>query len=253
MYSNVARKIIPVIFVLIVSFQLGCMGGKQYVPEKRWHYPKELADAHRAVEDARAGGKDKECPDEFKAVEKMKEDAFDIYHACRDEEAIAIANNAIAKVRTLCSGKTAPSPSTKPLEPAPKPSVDEPKALKKDKEKPEKIIDRLTITVYFDFDKSDIRRSEDVELKKAVEFVRKYAGYKIRIEGHTCNIGTEKYNQGLSERRADAVKRYLIGKGIVDGAKITIKGYGESKPIVSNKTKAGRVKNRRAEILIISE
>jgi outer membrane protein OmpA-like peptidoglycan-associated protein len=116
-----------------------------------------------------------------------------------------------------------------------------------------KVIDRLAIHVNFDFDKSVIRSSDIAELQKAVDFVKKYEGYKISIEGHTDSIGTEQYNQRLSERRAAAVRDYLLKQGVADGARIKSAGYGKSKPIADNETEEGRFQNRRVEILILSE
>jgi len=122
-----------------------------------------------------------------------------------------------------------------------------------------KVIDRLTIHVNFDFDRSNIRKSDDAELKKAIDFVRKYPGAKVKLEGYTDGKGTEQYNQKLSERRAEAVRQYLIKEGAVDEAMISARGYGKSSPIAPNMTKdgkdnpEGRAENRRVEILIISE
>ena len=111
----------------------------------------------------------------------------------------------------------------------------------------------MTIHVNFDFDKSVVRKADSAELQKAVDFVKKYPGYQVSIEGHTDSIGTDKYNQALSERRAAAVKAYLLKQGVVDSQKIKSVGYGESRPIASNKTKEGRFENRRVEVLILSE
>jgi len=111
----------------------------------------------------------------------------------------------------------------------------------------------LTLHVNFDFDKATIRDADIAELRKAVDFVKRYPGYKISIEGHTDNIGSEKYNQRLSERRAAAVKEYLLKHGVADGARMRSVGYGKSKPIADNSTKKGRFENRRVEILILSE
>ena len=71
---------------------------------------------------------------------------------------------------------------------------------------------------------------------------------KIRVEGHTDNIGSEKYNLNLSKKRAESIKAYLVGKGI-DESRITSIGYGFSKPRVGNDTKEGRALNRRAELI----
>ncbi len=116
-----------------------------------------------------------------------------------------------------------------------------------------KVIDRLAIHVNFDFDKAAIRSADIAELQKAVDFVKKYPGYKISIEGHTDSIGTEQYNQRLSGRRATAVKEHLLKHGVADGARIKSAGYGESRPIADNSTEEGRFENRRVEILILSD
>jgi len=68
--------------------------------------------------------------------------------------------------------------------------------------------------------------------------------------GHTDSIGSDKYNQKLSVRRAEAVKAYLVSKGI-DSKRIYTEGKGEKQPIASNKTKEGRAKNRRVEIEVV--
>jgi OOP family OmpA-OmpF porin len=148
-----------------------------------------------------------------------------------------------------------PEPTPKPVPPAPKPEPTPPPPPPP----PTKVIDRLTLHVNFDFDKSDIRKADEAELKKAIDFVKKYPHAKVELEGHTDGKGTEQYNQKLSEKRAEAVKQYLIKAGAVDKARISAKGYGKSKPIAPNKTEKGkdnpegRAKNRRVEILIVSE
>src|SRR5690606_33594364 len=68
--------------------------------------------------------------------------------------------------------------------------------------------------------------------------------------GHTDSIGTEQYNQGLSERRANSVKDYLVSKGI-DPNRIYVEGKGETQPVASNATREGRAQNRRVEIEIV--
>ena len=116
-----------------------------------------------------------------------------------------------------------------------------------------KVIDRLTLHINFDTDKSAIRNADVPELQKALAFVQRYAGSKVSIEGHTDNVGSEKYNQGLSERRAAAVKSWLLAHGATGGARMQTVGYGESRPVADNKTPQGRFENRRVEILIVSE
>ena len=72
----------------------------------------------------------------------------------------------------------------------------------------------------------------------------------IHVEGHTDRIGTQEYNQKLSERRADAVKAYLVSKG-VEKNRVYTEGKGEKQPVADNKTKEGKAKNRRVEIEVV--
>jgi outer membrane protein OmpA-like peptidoglycan-associated protein len=91
-------------------------------------------------------------------------------------------------------------------------------------------------------------RSMDV----LADFMKKYPKRNVLIEGFTDSVGTETYNLGLSQQRADAVRDSLRSRGI-GAERITTKGYGEQFPIASNKTPAGRQQNRRVEITILDE
>jgi OOP family OmpA-OmpF porin len=101
--------------------------------------------------------------------------------------------------------------------------------------------------VLFDFDKAIIKPEAFPLLDDVHAILEKNAGLKVELQGHTCNIGTEKYNMGLSQRRADAVKAYLVKKGIDEG-RLTTKGYGFSKPVALNSSEFGRSMNRRVEL-----
>jgi outer membrane protein OmpA-like peptidoglycan-associated protein len=116
-----------------------------------------------------------------------------------------------------------------------------------------KVIDKMTLHVLFDFDKSTHTEADLKELQKAVAFVKKYPGSKIRVDGHTDWIGSDAYNMKLSERRAATVKNYLIKEAGVDPANITAVGHGKREPVANNKTDAGRAQNRRVEIAILSD
>ena len=74
--------------------------------------------------------------------------------------------------------------------------------------------------------------------------------YRIYIAGHTDNVGNAKANQQLSEDRANAVKKYLIDKGIAE-TRVKTEGFGDTRPVASNKTAEGRQKNRRVEFKVI--
>lgn len=101
--------------------------------------------------------------------------------------------------------------------------------------------------VLFDFDKADIKPEAHQLLDEVVTILKKNREMKGVIEGHTDSMGSEEYNQGLSERRAQAVEKYIEEHGI-DADRYTIKGYGESNPIASNDTEEGRQENRRVEL-----
>jgi outer membrane protein OmpA-like peptidoglycan-associated protein len=75
---------------------------------------------------------------------------------------------------------------------------------------------------------------------------------KIQVEGHTDSIGTDEYNQRLSEQRADSVRDYIVQQG-VPGAGVTATGLGKDGPVASNDTAAGRQQNRRVELVVSGE
>ncbi len=100
----------------------------------------------------------------------------------------------------------------------------------------------------FDFNSDVISKNSYEGLDAVVEFMSNHPGTTLKVEGHTDSIGNAEYNQNLSERRANSVKKYLVNKGI-DGSRITTEGFGASKPIASNKTKEGRAQNRRTEMI----
>lgn len=108
----------------------------------------------------------------------------------------------------------------------------------------------LSSDVLFEFDKYDIRPEFTAELDAAADTLLANPDVTIRIDGHTDSIGTEEYNQGLSERRANAVADYLEAAGVARD-RMTVAGFGESQPVASNDTAEGRALNRRVDIDLI--
>lgn len=318
-FKTTKAPVCLVISFLLLSFFVGC-AGMEFAPRQgaAW-FPRELPAAERAVEGARRAGKDRECPDEFKAAEKMKNDAYSVYLSCHTAEGIAMAIEAANRANALCPKKPAevearPVPTPVAVKPPPVPaptvslsaspqsvpegqcatltwstanasgvSIDsgvgrvdpsgsrqvcpdrttqytltavgegESRTAATTVEVRARVVDRLTLHVNFDFNRSRVRNEDTGELQRAIEFVRKYPAHRISIEGHTDSIGSDAYNQKLSERRAAAVKAYLLEHGVADGDRMTTTGHGESQPIADNATEDGRFKNRRVEILILSE
>ncbi len=102
--------------------------------------------------------------------------------------------------------------------------------------------------VNFDYDKSTLRPEAHATLDQAAESLKAWGDVKVEVAGHTDSRGSERYNMSLSQRRANAVRDYLIGKGIA-ADRLTTKAYGESQPIADNATDEGRSKNRRVELV----
>jgi len=111
----------------------------------------------------------------------------------------------------------------------------------------------LPADVLFDFDKADIRPDAAAALSKLATIIRAQPKGRTRIEGHTDSKGDDAYNQKLSERRAESVKNWLVTKEGLDGARMTTKGWGETKPVAPNDTDANRQKNRRVQAIVTKE
>jgi OOP family OmpA-OmpF porin len=101
--------------------------------------------------------------------------------------------------------------------------------------------------INFSTDKADIRPQDEPGLNEVVVVLENNPMLKVEIQGHTDNTGGEAYNQALSERRAEAVKAYFVGKGIA-ADRLSTKGYGMSQPAASNDTREGRFQNRRVQL-----
>ena len=106
--------------------------------------------------------------------------------------------------------------------------------------------------VFFDINKFDLKPESQVELDKLVQLLLENPSLKIEISGHTDNVGKPADNLTLSNNRAKSVVNYLLEKNI-PAARLTAKGYGETKPVADNKTEEGRAVNRRTEMKVISQ
>lgn len=105
----------------------------------------------------------------------------------------------------------------------------------------------ITLLVQFDYKKWDVKPEYYGEIKKLADFMKKHPNLNATIEGHTCNIASAKYNLGLSQKRAESIRNALIEKEDIDPKRLKAVGYGLTKPIASNDTEEGRIKNRRVE------
>jgi outer membrane protein OmpA-like peptidoglycan-associated protein len=117
---------------------------------------------------------------------------------------------------------------------------------------PEAIIQRVKIAaqnIFFVTGSHKLLAKSFPKLNDVVSILKDNPSFKVQIDGHTDYVGTDEYNQDLSDRRAASVKAFFISKGI-DESRLASAGYGESRPVADNQTSAGRTKNRRVEMIL---
>ncbi len=112
----------------------------------------------------------------------------------------------------------------------------------------QKRLNELAKMVFFDTDKSDILQKSLKPLNEVVEILKEYPNTTLAIEGHTDSRASAAHNKALSQRRANAVKTYLMSKGLAASRFTSVIGYGLERPIATNATDAGRAMNRRVEL-----
>lgn len=260
MQAITAKKVlIFVIAVLSMSLMVGC-SHMEKAPNDRpgyLYYHKPLPEAARALDEARMAGKDKECPAEYNAAKDMVDKAYEIYMECHTQEAIDMAQEAIGKIKALCPAKAVaemkpapmPEPVVPPPAPAPEPTPPPPVPVVE----PMKII---LEDIHFDFDKATLTKVATGILESNIKTLKENPDIEVQVEGHTCAHGSEDYNMALGERRANAVKEYLVKQGIA-AARLTTISYGKTRlampeiPTAHNKESKEAKANRRVHFEVI--
>ena len=113
-----------------------------------------------------------------------------------------------------------------------------------------KALNNYAKTITFETGKAKITADSGKVIADIIAILKEYPQSRFMIEGHTDSTGPAKLNESISDKRANSVRDYLISNGI-DASRLEAKGFGESKPIDTNNTRAGRAKNRRVEINLI--
>ena len=105
--------------------------------------------------------------------------------------------------------------------------------------------------ILFDFDKYSLKPETRQNLEELAPTLIKYDDTDVLVLGHTDNVGSDTYNESLSEKRANAVDNFLVAKGVAS-SRLKSEGYGETDPVASNETEEGRQLNRRVEVVVIA-
>ncbi|MFH1976355.1 MAG: peptidoglycan-associated lipoprotein Pal [Pseudomonadota bacterium] len=211
----------------------------------------EMQEADRAIEAARQAGKDKACPDEFKAAEDARSKAYDVFRSCRTEEGVALAKKATEQANALCPKKEpakvvpAPAPVVQKAPEPVKPPVQE---VKTDA-RAAALQALMGEDVYFYYDSAALTPAAQELLKKDAAILEKYSDVSITLEGNCDERGTNEYNLALGERRAESAKKFLIDLGIAASRLKTV-SYGEEKPVDTGHNEDAWSKNRRTHFVV---
>ncbi len=249
MFTGVVVMFFMTLIIGCSSLEMGPQGRNKWL-----YYHKPLPEASRALDEARMAGKDKECPAEFDAAKDMVDKAYQVYEACHTQEAINMAQEAIVKIKALCPSKPVieapptPKAEEKVIIPEKAPVVEAPVPPAPVATAPEKV--SITLEIEFDSGKANIKPQYDEKIKKVADFMNAHPETTAVIEGHTDNVGKEKFNLRLSTQRAENVRTYLIQKFGIAPERLSAKGFGSSLPVADNTTAEGRQQNRRIEAVI---
>ena len=180
---------------------------------------------------------------EIEALEEQIEELKDMIKAMPSAEACCkSAMDKISDLETMLIERTKVQPAVQPVERKQKPTDDS-------QEKIKKAFNLALRGVQFETDKAIIKTVSYSILDNIAEIMHENPAFELDIVGHTDNVGSAEYNLDLSERRAYAVRQYLINKRI-DGSRLTSAGEGLTKPIATNATAEGRTQNRRVEFVV---
>jgi outer membrane protein OmpA-like peptidoglycan-associated protein len=204
-------------FISVASYAKNSYFG---VPNRAVVYPNEFDQTEAAIAKAEQSPGAKLCPDKIAQARALAKKGVETYWACRDKEGLAL----LAQARKLAEEAEVCGPA-----------------------KPKEVV--VLKGVNFAFNSADLTPKSKGILDQWVAKIKADKTMRVEVAGHTDSIGSDAYNQKLSERRAKAVVDYFVAQGIA-ADRLKAVGYGKKKPIASNATDEGRAQNRRVELQI---
>jgi len=223
---------------VVCFIMVGCAPTTHFgVPNSTTWAPGEFDQTEAAIASAEKSQGAKYCPEKIAKANELGKKAAETYWRCNTNEAMALLAEArkLAKEAESCqpSARVTPAPAAPPA-PSPSPA-------------------RQPISFHsmlFEFDKSNLTPETKAELDRIAKIMQDDPNVMLELQGNTDSVGTDAYNKALGERRAKAVFDYLKSKGI-NPNRLKMVSFGESKPVTSNATDAGRAQNRRVDLVIV--
>ena len=223
---------------VVCFIMVGCAPTTHFgVPNSTTWAPGEFDQTEAAIASAEKSQGAKYCPEKIAKANELGKKAAETYWRCNTNEAMALLAEArkLAKEAESCqpSARVTPAPAAPPA-PSPSPA-------------------RQPISFHsmlFEFDKSNLTPETKAELDRVAKIMQDDPNVMLELQGNTDSVGTDAYNKALGERRAKAVFDYLKSKGI-NPNRLKMVSFGESKPVASNATDAGRAQNRRVDLVVV--
>jgi outer membrane protein OmpA-like peptidoglycan-associated protein len=250
-------KLIAYPLMILLCVLVGCPFRFSYlgVDNGSFFAPAILGETESVVEEAEKSPGAQYCPEKMAEARELGKRGVEAYWSFRKEdEALALLARArkLAQEVELCQPPAVPqTPKLTAVIPAPPPTPTAPELPPVPGIPKPPPLKRLILRgVNFAFNSFELSSRAKAILDKELTILQEVPDAKFEIAGHADSIGSEVYNQILSERRAESVKDFLVSRG-VSRNRITVMGYGESVPIASNDTEEGRAQNRRVEMNIM--
>jgi len=224
---------------VVLFIMVGCAPTTHFgVPNRTTWSPGEFDQTEAAIASAERSEGAKYCPEKIAKAKELGKKAAETYWACNTNEAMALLAEArnLAKEAESCRApaRVTPPPPPPTHAPAPPPAK-QPISFH---------------SGHFEFDKSTLTPETKADLDRAAKIMQDNPDTVIELQGNTDSVGSDAYNKALGERRAKAVFDYLKSKGI-NPNRLKMVSFGESKPVATNATDAGRAQNRRVDLVIV--